>query len=398
MSSFYGNLVLNGLLYTNSGVDIVDGPSNFIQVRGNITLGSYTITANTLTSNIISVTTLINPSLTANAFVYTDSNGYVTGTVSPTNGQLLIGSTGNTPQLASLTAGSGITITPGVGSITIDTSSASVSSVTGTVNQITANVSTGPVGISLSSNITITSNITLSGLTANAFVCSNVGGLITSTSAPTTGQLLMGNTDGNIVLTSLVAGTNTIITNKLNGDIMANADPIGVWNLTQTVDQVLVTDTTGNIIISVGSDYNYGGIPMRKTSRANSISISNGVNGVPISAGGAVTVWQFPFADTTTSYDAEWFIVMKKTSTPATFYSYRAKQAFYGNVTSGVVTQAPDGGMTANNYVSYDVSGTYTPSSVPTIVVNSPTGYISWTAGDSGDATTVKIIGVFYSL
>lgn len=43
----------------------------------------------------------------------------ITGLGPATNGQLLIGSTGGTPVLASLTAGSNITITPGAGSITI---------------------------------------------------------------------------------------------------------------------------------------------------------------------------------------------------------------------------------------------------------------------------------------
>lgn len=41
-----------------------------------------------------------------------------------TNGQLLIGSTGVDPAIASLSAGTGITVTPGAGSITIATSGA----------------------------------------------------------------------------------------------------------------------------------------------------------------------------------------------------------------------------------------------------------------------------------
>ncbi len=58
-------------------------------------------------------------SFTANAFLYSGTAGVPTNTAAPTNGQLLIGSTGAAPAVASLTAGSNITITPGAGSITI---------------------------------------------------------------------------------------------------------------------------------------------------------------------------------------------------------------------------------------------------------------------------------------
>jgi len=47
-------------------------------------------------------------------------SGAITPTAALTNGQLLIGSTGNDPAVATLTAGTNITITNGAGSITID--------------------------------------------------------------------------------------------------------------------------------------------------------------------------------------------------------------------------------------------------------------------------------------
>ena len=80
-----------------------------------------------------------------------------TGQTSYTNGQLLIGNTtGNTLTKATLTAGSGITITNGSGAITIASSggSSGVTSVSGTG---TAS------GISLSGTVTSTGNLTLSG-------------------------------------------------------------------------------------------------------------------------------------------------------------------------------------------------------------------------------------------
>jgi hypothetical protein len=47
------------------------------------------------------------------------ANGGTGNTTALTNGQLWIGNTGNPPSIASLIAGTGITITPGAGSITI---------------------------------------------------------------------------------------------------------------------------------------------------------------------------------------------------------------------------------------------------------------------------------------
>ena len=59
--------------------------------------------------------------LTANAFIYSGTSSALTSTAAPTNGQLLIGSTGAAPVAAALTAGAGgVTITNGAGSITIN--------------------------------------------------------------------------------------------------------------------------------------------------------------------------------------------------------------------------------------------------------------------------------------
>lgn len=53
------------------------------------------------------------------ALIVTTNAGVAQATASLTDGQLLIGSTGATPVLATLTAGSGIAVTNGAGSITI---------------------------------------------------------------------------------------------------------------------------------------------------------------------------------------------------------------------------------------------------------------------------------------
>jgi hypothetical protein len=74
--------------------------------------------------------------ITPNAFTYGTTGGQLTSTAAATDGQLLIGRTGDVPVAASLTAGAGVTITPGAGSITI----ASTSSV---LDRVSANVTVG---------------------------------------------------------------------------------------------------------------------------------------------------------------------------------------------------------------------------------------------------------------
>lgn len=80
-----------------------------------------------------------------------------TGQTSYTNGQLLIGNTtGNTLTKSTLTAGSGVTITNGAGSITI--------AATGSGGTVTSVSGTGTVsGITLTGTVTTSGNLTLGG-------------------------------------------------------------------------------------------------------------------------------------------------------------------------------------------------------------------------------------------
>ena len=58
--------------------------------------------------------------LTDHGILLGSGTGAITATAAPTNGQLLIGSTGIDPVVANLTGGTGITVTNGAGTITID--------------------------------------------------------------------------------------------------------------------------------------------------------------------------------------------------------------------------------------------------------------------------------------
>lgn len=154
-----------------------------------------------------------------------DSGGTGTGTAT-TDGQLLIGNTGTGNwSVATLAAGAnaGVTITNGAGTITLTT-----------VQDIRTTASPSFTGL------------TVSGLTANSFLYSGAGGVLSTTAAPTNGQLLIGSTGAAPVVASLTAGANVTITPGA-GSITIAATAAGITSLGgQTgATQTFATATTG---------------------------------------------------------------------------------------------------------------------------------------------------------
>jgi hypothetical protein len=98
---------------TNTGVTSLAGTSNQIAVSAST--GGVTLSL----PSTVSVTNLSVSSLTPNGFVYAGTGGALTSSAAATNGQILIGSTGSAPVLGSITAGTGINVATGPGSITI---------------------------------------------------------------------------------------------------------------------------------------------------------------------------------------------------------------------------------------------------------------------------------------
>ncbi len=181
-----------------------------------------------------------------------------TGQTTYTDGQLLIGnSTGNTLTKATITAGSGITVTNGNGSITIASTSGG-----GSVTSVAA--SGGTTGLSFTgSPITGAGTLTLGGTLAIA------SGGTGATSA----------SGARLTLSAAGSGANSDIT-SLTG--LTTALSVG-----QGGTGVATTPVNGQLLIGNGSGYSVSTL-----TAGSGISVSNSAGGITISAtagGGSVT-------------------------------------------------------------------------------------------------------------
>jgi hypothetical protein len=134
-----------------------------------------------------------------------------TGQTTYTNGQLLIGNTtGSTLTKATLTAGTGITITNGSGAITIAGNTGTVTSVsgTGTVN-----------GITLTGTVTTTGSLTLGGTLSGVSLTTQVTGTLpvanggTGAAALTANNVLLGNGTSAVQFVAPGASGNVLTSN-----------------------------------------------------------------------------------------------------------------------------------------------------------------------------------------
>jgi hypothetical protein len=197
--------------------------------------GAFTTLSATGTSTLagVTATSMTNSGLTANSFVYSGTGGLMSSTAAPTNGQLLIGSTGVAPVKATLTGTTNqVNVANGAGSITLSL----------------------PQSIDSGSSPTF-SGVTLSGLTANSFVYSGAGGALTATTAPTNGQILIGSTGAAPVKATITGTTNRVtVTNgagtiTLSGpqDLATTSSPtFSNLTLTNNITSYSGTTTAGN--------------------------------------------------------------------------------------------------------------------------------------------------------
>jgi len=155
---------------------------------------------------------------TANSSVLvTNSTGVPAWSGAMTNGQVIIGSTGATPTAATLTAGSGVTITNAAGSITIASSTSGMTwtTVSGTTQSAAVNNgyitnNAGAVTVTLPTTFAIGDTVIVKGLGAGGWVLAagtattiRIGSSVTSSA----GSLTSANQYDTVKVTGLVANT-----------------------------------------------------------------------------------------------------------------------------------------------------------------------------------------------
>jgi hypothetical protein len=168
-------------------------------------------------------------SLTDGGVLLGSGTGAITATAQPTDGQLLIGSTGTDPVLATLTAGTNISITNAAGSITIDATSAS-NTVTGTYSAATPYNIDFTIPSGTRTNVAFRVSVYLEdSTTANSALVTIEGIVVRSSGAPLLPDFLfvvVPGTDGD-KLSLGTGGANTLR--------IASAAPAGSGNYVATV-------------------------------------------------------------------------------------------------------------------------------------------------------------------
>lgn len=196
-----------------------------------------------------------------------------TGQTTYTNGQLLIGKTDGTLAKATLTAGTGVSITNGDGAVTI-TNSAPDQTVSLTGAGTTAVTGTYP-------NFTITSNDAFTGTVTSVVGTGTVNGLTLTGTVTTSGSLTLGGTLSVDLSTATVTGTLPVARG-------------GTGQTTYTDGQLLIGNTTGNTLTKA------------TLTAGSGISITNGAGSITIAATGGGGGMVYPGAGIAVSTGTAW--------------------------------------------------------------------------------------------
>jgi hypothetical protein len=169
---------------------------------------------------------------TDNGILYGNGTNAIAATSELSDGQLLIGSTGNPPSTATLTAGSGISITNGAGSITVAATDAETwTNVTGTSQSMAINNgyianNAGLVTLTLPATAAIGSRVKLTGVGAGGWsVAQNAGQTI-----------YFGNTTSTTGATGSIASTHQRDSVELVC-VAADTD----WNVVSSIGVITIT-------------------------------------------------------------------------------------------------------------------------------------------------------------
>jgi hypothetical protein len=287
-----------------------------------------------------------------------------TGQTSFTNGELLIGNTtGNTLTKATLTPGSGISITNGNGAITIAASGGGVSSVSGT----------GTVqGITLSGTVTSSGNLTLGGSLSAVSLTSQVSGTLPVA-------------NGGTGITSFGAGVATFLNDPTSGNLAA-----AVTN--ETGSGALVFATSPSLVTP-----NLGTPSSGTLTNCTSLPVSTGISGLASGVG--------TFLGTPTSANLA-SAVTDETGTGALVFGTTPTLTAVRE--TSVAIAASDINLSLGNYFTRTISGatTFTISNAASsgsvncfalILTNGGSATVNWFSGvtwNEGTPPTLSASGV----
>jgi hypothetical protein len=275
-------IVFNTASGTTSFITAPTVASTFLEWSGSAFQWATTVTSIDVSGGTTGLTTSGGPVTTSGTITLAGTlavaNGG-TGQASYINGELLIGNTtGNTLTKATLTAGTGITVTNGTGSITIDAIN------NGTVTSVDA--SGGTTGLSFSGGpITTSGTLTLAGtlITSNGGTGLNsytAGDLVYYATGTTFSKLAIGSST--FILTStgtapqwsdpsgITVGTATDATNADNVAVAATST-------NATYYLTFVDATTGDNAIEVDTDLTYN--PSTNTLTVPTLVATSGISG-----------------------------------------------------------------------------------------------------------------------
>lgn len=242
LSAGTGISVANGagsITISNTGVTSLTGTANQVSVSASTGAVTLSVPSTFIAPGSVEVTTSLTvDTLTPNGALYAGTGGLVTSTGALTNGQILIGSTGNPPVAGTVTGGTGITVTNGAGSITIDIDN----------TEVVTSFSAGTTG--LTPNTATTGAVTLAGTLATT------NGGTGLTSIGTANQFLAVNTGATgLEYKTVSAGAGISVTPGANVLTIANTGVTGFSlndNSTTPIYTVTpTTTTTGSVAATI---------------------------------------------------------------------------------------------------------------------------------------------------